>query len=737
MILRIALPTPLDKLFDYQYDGALAPELGSRVQVLFSGRKLQGFVAEIADHSEIPAAKLKRIDALIDANSLFSTELWSSLNFAARYYQHSLGEVISQALPLSLRKKNAASEAPGQDYLMLTPEAKQSWQAIQLDSLSAGATKARKALAKTALQADLIDLLGASVHSIIELDERLPGWRKAFSALRKRALVERFRVSAFAPPQRLVAGPPLNAEQAQVLNALEQINGYQAVLLYGVTGSGKTEVYLQAIKRVLAQGKQALVLVPEIGLTPQTVQRFKERLNARVGVLHSGLSESERAHCWHAARDGQLDIVIGTRSAVFCQFPNLGLIVVDEEHDSSYKQQEGFRYHARDFALKRGQTLAIAVLLGSATPALETLRNVQLGRIKQVELSQRAGSAQMPKIGLIDLRMQSQEDGLSKLAEIEMRSALSAGGQVLVFRNRRGFAPQLSCEACGHVPHCSRCEQAMTIHRRAAQLRCHYCGASERLPEACSVCGSEKLVALGAGTERIHDALTQRFPEWPCIRIDRDSTRNRGVLERELAKVRSGLPCILVGTQMLAKGHDFPNLTLVVAVGADSGLHSLDFRAAERLSQLLFQVAGRAGRGVREGRVLVQTQNPQHELLELLLKQDYAVVAEHLLAERKAAQFPPYTSAVMLRAESLNQMKLQEFLLAARAALPVQPLIQCYGPMPALIAKRAMRYRAQLVLCAESRPLLHQNLRSWRAQLTQLSGSGIHFSIDIDPMDFS
>ena len=706
------------------------------MQVRFSGRKMQGFVAGIAEQSAVALSKLKRIEALIDTSSLFSAELWRSLNFAARYYQHSLGEVLAGALPLALRK-NESALPPGQDYLMLTPEAKQSWHALQTESHSEASLKARKALARTVLQAKLIEHLSTSALSVVELDVQLAGWRKAFSALKKRGLVERFRVSAYAPPQRTTIGPQLNNEQADAVAAIGKISGFQAILLYGVTGSGKTEVYLQAIKRVLDLGKQALVLVPEIGLTPQTVQRFRERLNARVGVLHSQLSEPERAQTWQAAKDGQLDIIIGTRSAVFCQFPDLGLIVIDEEHDASYKQQIGFRYHARDFALKRAHSLSIGVLLGSATPALETLRNVHLGRISQLILSQRAGSADMPEIGLIDLRMQSQEDGLSRLAEIEMRAALSAGGQVLVFRNRRGFAPQLSCEACGFVPHCDRCEQPMTVHRRASQLRCHYCGHVERLPEACTACGSEKLAALGAGTERIHDALTQRFPEWPCIRIDRDSTSARGALEREFAKVRSGLPCILVGTQMLAKGHDFPNLTLVIAVGADSGLHSLDFRAGERLSQLLFQVAGRAGRGVLYGRVLVQTLNPQHELLQLLLKQNYSEVANHILAERKAAQFPPFTSAVMLRAESLSQLKLQDFLLAARAALPAQPHIQCYGPMPALIAKRASRYRAQLVLCAVSRAQLHQILRGWRDQLAKLSSSAVHFSIDVDPMDFS
>jgi primosomal protein N' (replication factor Y) (superfamily II helicase) len=721
VILHIALPTPLDRLFEYRFDGLEAPPLGARVRVNFSGRPMLGFVAGSSAESLLTNKKLKRIEELVDARSLFQAELWQTLEFAARYYQHSLGEVLSQALPSAMRQRERSRE-PGIDYIVLS---------------AATDSSALHRAAKTSAQGALIELLRFGALSTIQLDAALPAWRAAYQQLAKRHVVERFRVSQFDPPPINHSRPSLNVEQQAALNTIHSKARYQAYLLFGITGSGKTEVYLRAIQQVLEKGQQALLLVPEIGLTPQTVQRIRERLAARVGVMHSNLSDSERELCWQSALAGRLDVVIGTRSAVFCQFPDLGLIVIDEEHDASYKQMEGFRYHARDLALKRAHLRGIPIILGSATPSLESLRNASANRLHLLTLSQRARAASLPRIELIDLRTQSQQDGLSLRAEQEIRAALSAGEQVLVFRNRRGFAQQLQCESCGFVPHCPRCEQALTVHRKAHALKCHYCGYQQPLHSACPSCHSEQLAAIGAGTERIQDALAQRFAEWPIVRIDRDAIRSKGALEKALARVGDGAPCILVGTQMLAKGHDFPKLTLVVVIGCDAGLHSLDFRASERLVQLLFQVSGRAGRAERPGRVLIQSHQPEHPLLQLLFKQNYTEIAQHLMHEREQTKLPPFAAAAMLRAESADVLRLQEFMQQARALFPVSQTLECFGPMPALLPKRAGKHRAQLVLTSAERGTLHQAIKSWRTALPALTRADLHYSLDIDPMDFS
>jgi primosomal protein N' (replication factor Y) (superfamily II helicase) len=533
--------------------------------------------------------------------------------------------------------------------------------------------------------------------------------------------------------------PPLNPEQAQALAQVrESLGRFQPLLLEGVTGSGKTEVYLQAISEVVAQGRQALVLVPEIGLTPQFVARFRARLGAGLALAHSGLADGERLNAWLAARSGEAAVVIGTRSAVFTPLPRLGLVVIDEEHDASYKQQEGFRYSARDLAIRRAQQAGVPVLLGSATPSLESLHNAQAGRYRLLHLKQRAGAAEHPPMHLIDVRGQHLREGLSNALIAHVRRHLEAGGQALLFLNRRGFAPTLLCHSCGWVADCKRCDAHMTLHRAHDKLRCHHCGA-ERPPEpACPHCRSNDLLAVGQGTERVEQALQELFPGVGLARIDRDTTRRKGALDRLLDEVHSGQARLLIGTQMLAKGHDFPEVTLVGVLNADAGLFSADFRAPERMAQLITQVAGRAGRASRPGEVYIQTHQPQHPLLNQLIRAGYRAFAEAALEERREAGYPPYGHLALLRAESVQPAAAMQFLeeaaALARATLP--KALELWGPVPAPMERRAGRVRAQLLLQSDTRKPLHALLREWVPQLDRLPAARrARWSLDVDPQD--
>jgi len=470
-----------------------------------------------------------------------------------------------------------------------------------------------------------------------------------------------------AAPRPTASPVTLGPEQAEALQAITAALGrFEAHLLFGVTGSGKTEVYLRAIEAVLARGGQTLVLVPEIGLTPQLLARFEERFGAGIAVLHSALTGSERHEAWCAARRGAARIVIGTRSAVFTPLPQLALIVVDEEHDTSFKQQEGFHYSARDLAVLRAQRASIPVLLGSATPSLESLENAGAGRYRQSRLPTRAGGAQTTRTTLVDLRRHAGEQGLSQPAIAAIDAHLQAGGQVIVFLNRRGFAPTLFCCACGWSATCAHCDARMTLHRRAQRLRCHHCGAEQSIPAACGAC-HQPLTAVGQGTERVEETLQRLFPQAPLARLDRDAVSSRGTLTRVLDRVHSGEAKILVGTQMLTKGHHFPEVSLVVILDADQGLFATDYRATERLAQMITQVAGRAGRAARPGEVLIQTQYPEHSLLVRLIESGYEGFAADALAERRAAQWPPYSRLALLRADASDPRTVDEFLRAAAA----------------------------------------------------------------------
>ena len=572
------------------------------------------------------------------------------------------------------------------------------------------------------------------------LSATLDGWRTPARALAKRGLAERVPV---AGPAALTAGagPALNDEQRAAVDALLAARGFAPYLLDGVTGSGKTEVYLQAIADCLARGRQALVLVPEIGLTPQTLRRFRERLGVAVHALHSGLSDGERARTWAAAARGEARVVVGTRSAVFLPLPQAGLIVIDEEHDASFKQLDGIRYHARDFALVRAKALDVPIVLGSATPSLESLRNAHAGRYAHLRLRLRAGAARAPRVRVVDVRKRPLEAGLSPELFESVAATLAAGGQALVFRNRRGYAPVLLCHDCGWSAQCLRCSTPlqgtpMTVHAGGRRLQCHHCGARRPAPDACPDCGGLALQSQGAGTERIEEALAQRFPQVPVLRIDRGTTQRRDALEQLLHGFGTA-PGILVGTQMLAKGHDLPNLALVAVVGIDEGLFSADFRAPEKLAQLLIQVAGRAGRATRPGEVLLQTHHPQHPLLEALLAGGYHAFAEAELAQREAAGFPPFAHLALLRAEAQQVDATHAFLQAARAALQAtDAALELHGPLPAPMPRRAGYQRAQLLVSAGERRLLHAALDAALPAIHAApEARRVRWSLDVDPVD--
>jgi primosomal protein N' (replication factor Y) len=727
-VYQVALPLPLPHLFDYLPDAgaAAADATGSRVRVPLGKRSLVGIVAGVAPGEEA-GASLRPISAWLDPQPLFHGELLHSLRWLARYLHAPLGEVLATALPSSLRAGDPLPDT-------------HAW-AWQL----AGGGPAALAALRPGKPRRLATLLAAGAQDEGALDASFgDGWRAAARSLLKRGLAQRVAVpaTALAAVARTQA-PRANAEQQAAIDAvLAARDGFAALLLDGVTGSGKTEVYLRAIADCLARGRQALVLVPEIGLTPQLLARFRDRLGVPVHALHSGLSDAERARTWTAAWRGEARVVVGTRSAVFTPLPDAGLVIVDEEHDGSYKQFDGIRYHARDFALVRAKALAVPIVLGSATPSLESLHNARQGRYAHLRLSRRAGEARPPPVHVLDVRKRPLQAGLSPELLAAIRAALDAGGQVLVFRNRRGYAPVLLCHDCGWSAQCRRCGgadngSALTVHGGGRRLQCHHCGARQSPPQACPDCGGLALQAQGVGTERLEELLAQVFTDVPVLRVDRGSTRRRDAMEAMLGEL-GDRPGILVGTQMLAKGHDLPRLTLVAVVGIDEGLFSADFRAGEKLAQLLVQVAGRAGRAANRGEVLLQTHHPQHPLLQVLVHGGYHAFAEAELAQREAAGFPPFAHLALLRAEARHADPPMQFLHAAKALLrDAGTGLELHGPLPAPMPRRAGYQRAQLLLSSPQRPALHAALDAvMDTALRALpEARKVRWSLDVDPVD--
>jgi primosomal protein N' (replication factor Y) len=728
-ILRIAVATPLRREFDYLPPAGVRPENlppGIRLKVPFGRTETVGILLGTRAGSSLAPRRLKPARTILDTEPVLDSGLLELLQWASRYYQHPIGEVVQQALPALLRQGRPA-RARGIEFWQLT---------------DAGRALDPASLVRAPRQQHLLQLLQQHPAglSASQLNQFEANWRPTLQRLKDKDLVRREERTAL--PLEPVSPEPVptpNPAQQQAIEAVLTSQGrYQAFLLDGVTGSGKTEIYLRLIEAELAAGRQTLVLVPEIGLTPQLLQRFRARLATPIAVLHSGLNDQERLNAWLAARSGEAGVVIGTRSALFTPLARPGLIIVDEEHDLSFKQQEGFRYSARDLAVVRARQLAIPVLLGSATPSLETLYNVRQGRFTALHLPERAGTAQPPEFRLLDIRNQKLEHGLSAGLISHMRAHLDAGSQVMLFINRRGFAPVLMCHSCGWHARCERCDAHMTVHRARHRLRCHHCGSERPLPPQCPGCSSEELIQIGYGTERVEAALADLFPDVPVLRIDRDTTRRKGALQAMLAQIAEGERQILVGTQMLAKGHHFPNLTLVGLLDADYGLFSADFRAAERLGQLVLQVAGRAGRAERPGEVLIQTHHPENPLLHSLLGHDYSRFANGLLAEREAVQLPPFSHLALLRAEAVDAEAPYRFLDEARQAAQAYGVseVEIYGPLPAPMERRAGRSRAQLLLQAPGRAPLQNLLTPWLQQLENLkSGRKVRWSIDVDPQE--
>jgi primosomal protein N' (replication factor Y) len=725
-VVRVALDTPLRRLFDYlpAREPGPQPQPGARVRVPFGRQRLIGVVHSWADASEVPAEKLKPLLEVIDAEPVIDAGVLELIGFAAQYYHHSLGEVIAAALP-----KQAREGAPVRAVT-------ERWFASEA-GLSAADT-----LTRAPRQRALLEILrnepGAASDA---LAQKMDDWRVPMRALVARGFVSSAESadepSASDAPLLRSSGPPLSPEQSAAVTAIGAADAaFAPFLLHGITGSGKTEVYLHSVERCLRGARRALVLVPEIGLTPQLVARFRERFAVNVAVLHSGLTDGERLAAWRDCVSGAARVVLGTRSAVFAPVPDLGIVIVDEEHDASFKQHEsGFRYSARDLAILRAQRAGVPIVLGSATPSLETLQNVVAGKYQRLSLPRRAGQALPPRAAVIDLREHAVRAGIATPAVEAMQRHLGQGGQVLVYINRRGYSPTLACTSCGWIAPCRDCDARLTVHLAAARLRCHHCGADAPLPSNCPQCGYA-VRHVGQGTERVEETLAGLFPDMPIARLDRDVVRRRGDLESVVSRIASGEARILVGTQMVTKGHDFPNVTLVVVLNADQGLFSTDFRAPERVAQTIIQVAGRAGRGDKPGEVLIQTEYPEHPLLRSLLTEGYDGFARTALAERAAAGWPPFAHVAALRASAGTLAAASDFLRQARALARLPRGLKLLGPAPAAMAKRAGRFHAQLLLEARERAPLHRALSAWLPAIEELkTPRDLRWSLDVDPLE--
>lgn len=728
LIIRVALPVPMSRLFDYQIAPALgAVQVGVRVKVPFANRQLIGIVVGVGVDSEIAPDKVKNVSAVLDSEPLLPAPIWELLHFAANYYHHPLGEVLAQGMPAALRKGDPAS-----------------YQAVrQYQATEAGRLATASEFTRAPQQWRLLQALQERAYTPSELRQQ-DFSPSALKTLQDKGLLEASEIHPSPKSWQYAVGEQghqLNTEQAVAVAALHQasqVSTGSVWLLEGVTGSGKTEVYLQAMAPVLAKGKQVLVLVPEIGLTPQTVARFKNRFKVPIVALHSGLTDSERLHGWLSARDNQAAIIIGTRSAIFTPCPQLGLLVLDEEHDNSFKQQDGFRYNARDLAVKRAYDQGVPLVLGTATPSLETLANIEAKRYQHLQLTKRAGNANVARHKIIDLKQVRIKHGLSEPLVEHMKQHLEAGNQVLLFLNRRGFASALICHECGWVGQCARCEHPFTVHQQSRNLQCHHCGAERAIPRQCHSCGSPQLITQGLGTEQLEEALGTSLPDYPVLRIDRDSTRKKGQLAAHLESAESGEYPILIGTQMLAKGHHFPNVTLVALLDVDGALYSSDFRASERLGQLYTQVAGRAGRASKPGVVVLQTHHPEHPLLQELVQNGYHDFARSALAERRLAMLPPVACMALIRSEATQANDAQQLLQAMAECLQGHSEVHVLGPMPAPMPRKAGRFRFQLLLHSAQRRALHQWLRERRAQLDSLpQARKARWSLDIDPQDFT
>jgi primosomal protein N' (replication factor Y) len=721
-IVRVALDLPLSRLFDYSLNAGMHAVVGQRLLVPFGRKQVVGVVMELVETSDLADERIKPVSRILDDVAPLPEEMLRLLRFCSDYYHYPLGATVLSALPARLRSDEPVALKTAPNYALTA-----AGQMLEPSSLS----KRQK------VQLRLLDELRQGVRSLAQLRTLSASAPAALQALIDAGWVE--QVADVPADHRFASHHSLTDEQQAAVDAVTATQGYGCFLLHGITGSGKTEVYVHLMHYALAQGRQVLLLVPEINLTPQLESYFRSRFpDAALVSLHSGLGDGERTQNWLRAQNGQARIVLGTRLSVFTPLPELGLILVDEEHDSSYKQQDGLRYSARDVAIFRAHQRAIPIVLGSATPALESWHNAQNGRYRLLRLTQRAvAQATLPSLRLIHTQQVLMQEGLSPQLVTALEARLQRGEQSLLFINRRGYAPVLMCTACGWLSACPHCAGKLVLHLPERRLRCHHCGLQQRVPHACPSCGNPDLQPVGIGTQRVEAVLAERFPQARILRVDRDSTRNKGSWSAMRQQIADDRIDILIGTQMLAKGHDFPKLTLVGVLNPDDALYSSDFRASERLFAQLAQVAGRAGRADKPGEVIIQTAFPDHPLFQALREYDYVNWAGTLLGERQQAAFPPYCFQAMLRAEGLQADSVFGFLhLARKLGGELAHPVELYGVVPAALPRRANHTRAQLLVQADTRATLQAFLRAWLPLLETLPAAKLRWSLDVDPLEF-
>ena len=719
---------PLRRHYDYVIGENFLPvefQPGMRVSVPFGRRREQvGIVTGVADRTSLHPDQLKFINNVIDYEPVFSARHFKLLRWAADYYHHPAGEVLFSTLPVLLRRGKPVDR--GYDEIFVA---------------GAEGTTAEPGNHAPAQQS-LLRILRSSPAGLTrqELRARQAQYARPLNALLEKGLVLRTVTGLPGAVAEHIEerGFALNQEQIEAVNSIAaNPETHRTHVLQGITGSGKTEVYIEAVRRVIAQNRQALILVPEIGLTTQFIDRVRQRLQVDIRVQHSALNETERLRNWLAARNGDAAVIIGTRSAVWTPLKSPGIYVVDEEHDPSYKQDSGFRYSAKDIAVVRAKFDNVPVVLGSATPSLETIKNIRSRKYIRQHLPSRATGAEAPEIRFLNLRNKPVYSAVAKTLLDEIAVTLENNNQALLFLNRRGYAPVILCHSCGWHAECDRCSVKMTWHEDKNRLVCHHCDARRKLPGRCPDCDQSELLEVGHGTQRLDRALAEHFPQARILRIDRDSTRRKGSMEKMIRQITSGDADILIGTQMLAKGHHFPRLTLVGIIDADAGLLSTDFRATERMAQLIVQVSGRAGREDRPGVVFIQTHFPGHPLLQALVTRDYNEFAGMLLTERRKAQLPPYSYLALLGAEAASQEAAEKFLHCARRELEkLDTGLSIFGPVSAPIEKRKGRFRNQLLIQCGNRNLLRKVLAPWCRLLEDLpEAKRTRWYLDIDPQD--
>ena len=737
-IIRVALDLPLSTLFEYELGESILVSSGQRVVVPFGRKQVVGVVMECSAESDWAAEKIKSVVKVLDEIPPLPQELLTLLKFCSDYYHYPLGATVLSALPVRLRSSEPVAFKQARHYRLT-----ESSRALDLDALPK----------RNVLQKRILVALQAGALSDTQLRALSANTSAALNILLQAEWIESCpHIPSIAPtlsgaPKGLTFNNPhiLTPAQQKVVDTVAESSGYNCFLLHGVTGSGKTEIYVHLMNRILQQGGQVLLLVPEINLTPQLESYFHSRFpDAELVSLHSGLSDGIRTQNWLRAQSGQARIVLGTRLSVFTPLPELALVIVDEEHDASFKQQEGLRYSARDVAIFRASQRGVPIVLGSATPSLESYYNAQNGRYRLLQLTERAlAVAKLPLVRCINTSNTFMQHGMSEQLLGALEQRLNLGEQSLVFINRRGYAPVLMCTSCGWMSDCPNCAGKLVLHLQDKRLRCHHCGHQVRVPNACPSCGNADLQGVGIGTQRVESALQERFPHARILRVDRDSTRNKGTWEAMRKQIRDQEIDILVGTQILAKGHDFPNLTLVGVLNPDGALYSSDFRASEKLFAQLAQVAGRAGRADKPGEVLIQTLFPDHPLFQALREHDYNTWVKTLLSERQSAGFPPFVYQVMLRAEGKQENTVFRYLhdAHASAAALVQASgiwgeVEILGVVPAAMPRRANHIRAQLLIQSPNRKVLQQFLRDWQPVLEAMGTHKLHCSLDVDPLDF-